>query len=187
MNTNIQLFTFWRDQSDKLLNEEDDGWDSWGQDGFNENKKNTQQTYEGIKQKEEDEYEAWLNDETPLHSMEITSKKDEENWNNWGESESRTKKSSKNSPKDSKKSSSKKNITTDDFFGEFSSSPPSSGATKKQKEQKEPLVGNLLDLGEDNSVSTNGNAGGWDNEVWANEDDEWRSLDIGLSENSKKK
>lgn len=52
--------------------------------------------------------------------------------------------------------------------------------------QNEPLVGNLVDLSEDTTTPANGNSG-WDNEVWADEDDEWQSLDIGSSESSKLK
>jgi hypothetical protein len=45
------------------------------------------------------------------------------------------------------------------------------------------LVGNLVDISDDSHVATNGNTG-WDNEVWANEEDEeWQSLDIGSSQN----
>jgi hypothetical protein len=41
-------------------------------------------------------------------------------------------------------------------------------------------------ISDDSHVATNGNTG-WDNEVWANEeDDEWQSLDIGSSQNKLK-
>lgn len=55
--------------------------------------------------------------------------------------------------------------------------------TSPQK-QKQPLVGNLLDFGEDGEV-VKGTSSGWDNEVWADEDDDdnWQSLE----ENSKLK
>ena len=49
-----------------------------------------------------------------------------------------------------------------------------SGSSKKQKQ---PLVGNLLDLDEDNGVGQGGD--GWDNEVWAaDEDDDWQTLEL---------
>ena len=56
------------------------------------------------------------------------------------------------------------------------------GFSSPGKKQKEPLVGNLVDLSDDPApVAKDGS--GWDNEVWANEgdDDEWQSLDIGHS------
>ena len=49
-----------------------------------------------------------------------------------------------------------------------------SGSSKKQKQ---PLVGNLLDLDDDSGVGQGGD--GWDNEVWAaDEDDDWQTLEL---------
>lgn len=53
------------------------------------------------------------------------------------------------------------------------------------QKQKQPLVGNLLDFGEEEEEVAKGTSSGWDNEVWADEDDDdnWQSLE----ENSKLK
>lgn len=57
-----------------------------------------------------------------------------------------------------------------------------SGFTSPAK-QKEPLVGNLLDLGEASAGNDNG---GWDNDVWANDDDDaWQSLEVDSNKGKK--
>ncbi|KAJ8313384.1 hypothetical protein KUTeg_009063 [Tegillarca granosa] len=103
----------------RLLSEDDDSWDGWGGEDWKD--KNSPDSPESTPEKEkptkkeesfdtgnDDELEAWLNDDTPLHSSKV-------------------------------------------------------------------------DLSEDTTTSANENSG-WDNEVWADEDDEWQSLDIGSSE-----
>ncbi|XP_021344332.1 uncharacterized protein LOC110444266, partial [Mizuhopecten yessoensis] len=181
-----------RDPSKNRLLSDEDSWDSWEgdwQDGKKKQKKlqsgdYNDQSFSEDRNTEEDEFEAWLNDEKPLQSKSSKPKKDESEWDNWGESDNKVNKSKKSSPKNqSKKSSktaSKSNEGWDDAdWGDGFSSP---------KKQKEPLVGNLVDLGEDTPSQTNGNSG-WDNEVWANDDDmdEWQSLDLGTTDSSKRK
>ncbi|XP_069127809.1 ADP-ribosylation factor GTPase-activating protein 1-like isoform X2 [Argopecten irradians] len=177
-----------RDPSKNRLLSDEDSWDSWEgdwQDGKKNQKKSQSSSYSDRgddRNTEEDDFEAWLNDEKPLQSKSSKQKKEENDWDNWGDNDQKTNKSKKSSPKNhSKKSSkSKGNDGWDDAdWGDGFSSP---------KKQKEPLVGNLLDLGDDTPSQTNGNSG-WDNEVWANEDDmdEWQSLDLGTTESSKRK
>lgn len=124
----------------------------------------------------DDDLESWLNnDDDSLigkSSSKPKTKKTEDDWDNWGDNTNeKVKKSSKGKSSDGWEDV--------DWNTGFSSSD-------KQK-QKQPLVGNLLDLGEDSEVTTNGNSG-WDNEVWANEDedDDWQSLDT-ASDNRKLK
>ena len=74
-----------------------------------------------------------------------------------------------------KTSSTHDDWNTDEWGPEFSSS-------KSSKKPKDPLVGNLLDL-DINDMSSNFNEpaknDGWDNEVWADvDDDEWQSLEL---------
>lgn len=49
------------------------------------------------------------------------------------------------------------------------------------KKPKDPLVGNLLDLdiNDSSNIETGANNSGWDNEVWADgDDDDWQSLEL---------
>ncbi|XP_033736871.1 ADP-ribosylation factor GTPase-activating protein 1-like isoform X1 [Pecten maximus] len=180
-----------REPSKNRLLSDEDSWDSWEgdwQDGKKNQKKSQSSDYNdrGMSEDrntEEDEFEAWLNDEKPLHSKSSKLKKDENEWDNWGETD-KANKSKKSSPKNHNKKSSKMSSKSSDAWddadwGDGFSSP---------KKQKEPLVGNLVDLGEDISSQPNGNSG-WDNEVWANDDDmdEWQSLDLGTTDSSKRK
>jgi len=76
---------------------------------------------------------------------------------------------------------------TEDWGPEITSSSSSSKSSKKTT-TKDPLVGNLLDLDlndESTAVTDSGaNNSGWDNDVWADgDDDEWQSLEL----DSKKK
>jgi len=192
------MFNYCRDPSkNRLLSEEEDAWGNWEDNNWQEPKKNGRKQTEKSSDRnssqgltdenEEDEFEAWLNDESPLQSKKSSKSKkvsDENEWNNWQEADSKTTSKSKvkSSPKSKKSSKAKSNDGWDDVEWE-------SGFTSPKK-QKEPLVGNLVDLAEDTKAATNGNSG-WDNEVWANEDDdedsEWQSLDIGTMESSKTK
>lgn len=51
------------------------------------------------------------------------------------------------------------------------------------KKPKDPLVGNLLDLdindSQNTGVETGANNSGWENDVWADgDDDDWQSLEL---------
>lgn len=70
---------------------------------------------------------------------------------------------------------------SEDWGPEISSS--SSSKTSKKPKTKDPLVGNLLDLdlNDDSKTLTDSGANnsGWDNDVWADgDDDEWQSLEL---------
>lgn len=165
----------------RLLSEDDeDSWGGWGNEWENKSSKSSSRKSEGSSstydtKKAEDDLEAWLNDDDSLiksSNSKPKPKKAEDNWDDWDDSKKKDK-----VVKNDKKGKSSDGWEDVDWNSGLSSS----------KKQKEPLVGNLVDLSEDTSVTTNGNTG-WDNEVWANEeDDDWQSLDVGTTGNSKLK
>ncbi|XP_013417255.2 ADP-ribosylation factor GTPase-activating protein 1-like isoform X2 [Lingula anatina] len=60
----------------------------------------------------------------------------------------------------------------------------------KSKKTREPATANLIDFGD--ATATNGSSDanpnmGWDNEVWANDDDAWEALEVDTSSKSKLK
>lgn len=163
-----------------LLDNEDDSWGGWEEtDSYQSKKEASSQSKKKNKPQklnEEDEFEAWLNDDAPLQSSKSKSKSKDE-WDDWGEekTEKKSKKSDKSVKKSGDKSSSGGDGWSDVNWDSDFASP---------QKQKQPLVGNLLDFGEEEEV-TKGTSSGWDNEVWADEDDDdnWQSLE----ENSKLK
>lgn len=174
----------------RLLSEDDDSWDGWGGEdwkdknspdspGSTPEKKKPTKKEESFDTGNDDELEAWLNDDTPLHSSKVSSKND--GWDSWNEPEKKTK--SKKSSQSNQKKSSKVTSNANDGWNDVDWGNNKISSPNKQNE---PLVGNLVDLSEDTTTSANENSG-WDNEVWADEDDEWQSLDIGSSESSKLK
>lgn len=179
----IKLFwiLFWSDPSqNSLLDNEDDSWGGWEEtDSYQSKKEASSQSKKKNKPQklnEEDEFEAWLNDDAPLQSSKSKSKSKDE-WDDWGEekTEKKSKKSDKSVKKSGDKSSSGGDGWSDVNWDSDFASP---------QKQKQPLVGNLLDFGEEEEVAK-GTSSGWDNEVWADEDDDdnWQSLE----ENSKLK
>lgn len=156
-----------------LENEEEDSWGGWEEKESWENNKEPQTKKKNKPQKlsEEDEFEAWLNDDTPLQSSKSKTK---DGWDDWGEE--KTDKKSKKADKSVKKAGDK--LSGGDGWSDVNWESDFSSPQK----QKQPLVGNLLDFGEE---ETGGTSSGWDNEVWAEDEDEdnWQSLE----ENSKLK
>lgn len=164
-----------------MLDNEDDSWGGWEEtDSYQSKKEASSQSKKKNKPKkltEEDEFEAWLNDDAPLQSSKSKSKSKDE-WDDWGEekTEKKSKKSDKSVKKSGDKSSSGGDGWSDVNWDSDFASP---------QKQKQPLVGNLLDFGEEEEEVTKGTSSGWDNEVWADDDDDdnWQSLE----ENSKLK
>ncbi|XP_067679916.1 ADP-ribosylation factor GTPase-activating protein 1-like isoform X2 [Haliotis asinina] len=152
----------------RLLSDDDDSWgDSWGSEWDDKKKKKSGQS--DWSAGDDDELEAWLNnDETPLSSTSSSKQKSKnDNWDDWGNDtggNSTAKKTKENKKASKNKEDGWKDVDWD------------SGFTSPAK-QKEPLVGNLLDLGDTSAGNDNG---GWDNDVWANDDDDdaWQSLDV---------
>lgn len=123
--------------------------------------------------------EKWLNDETSttvpqkLKEKKKPKPKPKEEWDDW-----KTESSSKTS---SRSSNSKSKSSTQD--SEWTNVEWDSGFTSPAK-QKQPLVGTLVDLGTNDSKG-NSNSG-WENDTWADDDDEWQSLDIDSNSTKKK-
>lgn len=165
-----------RDQSRNLLiGDQDEDWSGWSDDKNNWNDDGNN---------DDDALEAWLNDDlsTAKSSKNKLNKKtnkepqlDDWDRNDWESLDGADKKSIKSSRNAKKK---EKLVNTNDGWDSVDWNDTSMSSNK----QKDPLVGNLVDLGIDDSPSKNtGNAtnDGWDNEVWAEaDDDEWQSLDI---------
>ncbi|KAK7101294.1 ADP-ribosylation factor GTPase-activating protein 1-like isoform X2 [Littorina saxatilis] len=180
----------------RLLSEDEDSWgDSWGgewgkEDGKNEN--NGSSGGSGKPQKQgkkpnsnefspgnEEDLEAWLNEDSPYKGM---LNKDKE------KPSSAAKKAAKEKDSKARPSSASKNKSSASKGSDWADAEWDSGFTSPGK-QKEPLVGNLLDFGgDDDAGRSSGNAGsGWDNEVWADDDDEWQTLDLDAGSKSKGK
>lgn len=165
-----------------LLAEEDDSWGGWGGNDWQD---------QSTKGKEDEDFEAWLNDDSAPSDSKRRSqnvKKQQPNspggWDDWsggGENDSwgswdvgsttnnktTSSKTSKSSSKDKKSSKAADGWNDANWDNGFTSA--------------EPALGNLVDLGGTEETS------GWDNEVWENEDDEWQSLDVSSSNKSSKK
>ena len=169
-------FIVFRDQSSNLLiGDHDEDWSGWSDDKNNWNDDGNN---------DDDALEAWLNDDpsTAKSSKNKLNKKtnkepqvDDWDRNDWESLDGADKKSIKSSRNAKKKETL---VNTNDGWDSVDWNDTSSSSNK----QKDPLVGNLLDLGIDDSPSKKtGNAtnDGWDNEVWAEADDEeWQSLDL---------
>ena len=175
-----------RDSSgNRLLSEEEDSWgDSWGGE-WGKDESGGGNTSGGKPQKQaktgnssdwtagnDDDLEAWLNEDSPYKGM-LSKDKD--------------KTSGKKVPKESKRpSSGSKNKSSAPKASDWNDAEWDSGFTSPGK-QKEPLVGNLLDFGNDDGGASSGNTNsGWDNEVWA-DDEEWQTLDLDSGSGSKGK
>ncbi|CAE1299364.1 ARFGAP1 [Acanthosepion pharaonis] len=155
------------------------------------------------KKKEMNDLERWLNDSSidtdspKLQSKKTPSKKSDFNsdWDDWQVGSAQGSPMSTNtvsstqssmsgskkkvSPKPQQNNINKNRIDWDDMSGwndDFTG------------KQKEPLVGNLVDLSTTDSNQIREESG-WDNEVWAQEsdEDEWQSLDSGQPNTSRLK
>lgn len=163
----------------QLLGDEEDSWgESWSSDwqkddgsagkGGKGNKSNNS----GWSAGNEDDLEAWLNEDSPYKGM------------LGKDSKSSAKKASKESKKPSSASKSKPSSAKGSDWNDVDWDTGFSSPAK----QKEPLVGKLLDLGQDEGSGVSASAGsGWDNEVWADDDDDdWQTLDLGSGPKGKK-
>lgn len=168
----------------RLLSEEEDLWGNWSSDWHGNRNNRSQNSSDwgngspekrlvDNQDKEEDELEKWLNDETTT-TVTQKKKKQKDEWDDW-----KTEPSSKTSSR----SSNSKNKSSTQENSEWTNVEWDSGFTSSAK-QKQPLVGNLVDLGSDD---TKGNSNsGWENDTWADDDDEWQSLEIDSTSNKKK-
>ncbi|GFS01515.1 ADP-ribosylation factor GTPase-activating protein 1 [Elysia marginata] len=165
-----------------LLGEEDDSWGDWGNESDWSNssaKKNVKNKDSGWSAGNEDDFEAWLNDDTSTLSLSSSSKTKsgsrKKGGNEENDNDNSRPSSSSGKHKSSKKKTSQQKPASDgwDDADWGSLGDTKSGSSKKQKQ---PLVGNLLDL-DDNYGNQGGD--GWDNEVWAaDEDDDWQTLEL---------
>ena len=149
--------------------EDDDSWGDWGDD--RSSTKNGSKKDSDWSAGNDEEYEEWLNDN---NSSPTSKKLIKDEWDDWGSSGGGQPKNipigNNRRPKESKKPAKVKNDGWNDAEWD-------TGFTSEAR-QKEPLVGNLVDLG-DAAGSGGTDNKGWDNEVWANEEeDEWQSLEI---------
>ncbi|XP_076462234.1 ADP-ribosylation factor GTPase-activating protein 1-like isoform X2 [Babylonia areolata] len=165
----------------RLLSEEEDSWgDSWGGEwGGQEDSngsggnKTAGKAAKGSAGNDwsagnEDDLEAWLNEDSPYRSMLNKEKAAPK----------------KTTPRESKRPSSASKNKSSKGGNDWNDAEWDSGFTSPGK-QKEPLVGNLLDLGTEEAGGSGGGSGGnsgagsgWDNDVWADDDDEWQTLDL---------
>lgn len=160
---------FFRDSSgNRLLSEDDDSWgEPWGPEG---GKTQNQQNASDWSAGNDDDLEAWLNEDSPYKGMLGKEKQVS---------------SSKKLGKDNKKTLASKSKPTSKG-SDWNDADWDEGFTSLGK-QSEPLVGNLVDLGtEDGNGSSKKTDSGWDNEVWADEEDEWQTLDLESSSKGKK-
>ncbi|XP_005110329.2 ADP-ribosylation factor GTPase-activating protein 1 [Aplysia californica] len=178
-----------------LLGDEDESWGDWGQDSdwSSSSKKPSKKNSSDWSAGNEDDLEAWLNDDdtsglSPAAKSK-NKKKNDDDWNSW-KTDSSSKTSAKSSSSSSSLSSkskkkSQKSSTAVSSSDGWDDADWNSGLSGTSSKQKQPLVGNLLDLGEEEgssagSRSRGGDNDGWDNEVWAqDDDDEWQTLDLG--------
>ena len=167
----FQRFRTYADGNKKPLLEspEKDGDDSWS--GWSDNWNNSSPTDQGAPDKEGDTWGSWSNE----NSLSPATKDDDDGWNNddWGTSltsSSSSSKKSMSSASNHKKSSKPKHHKKN--------------ATAAKKTSGEPATANLIDFGESGNGQNDAESAndGWDNEVWAqDEDDEWQSLEIDTS------
>ncbi|KAH3695274.1 ADP-ribosylation factor GTPase-activating protein 1-like [Dreissena polymorpha] len=173
------------DSQRKLLTDEDD-WGGWTDDKTNWNENQQEQALED-----------WLNDDDKSKSTKNKAAKnrntDPDGWNDsWNDVDGKQKKSIKSSQNMKKKEYMKTQSADSDDWNNGDWEPVKVSAAKPSKkptkEAKEPLVGNLLDLDineSSNSVRDN-EANNWDNDTWADgEDEEWQSLELDSKSKSK--
>jgi len=155
----------------QLLQEEDE-WGSWNDDRRGNNDDD-----------DDDALESWLNDDKSSNNRDHNDTND--GWGDWGEVGGDDKKSLKSSQNMKRKERLKtsKNPEEDSWTEDWGlekkekKSSTKSSSSKKGNEAKDPLVGNLLDL-DINDVGETGTSN-WDNEVWADGDDEdWQALEL---------
>ncbi|KAK0069619.1 ADP-ribosylation factor GTPase-activating protein 1 [Biomphalaria pfeifferi] len=167
-----------------LLAEDDESWGEWGQDSDWSSKKSNKQNSDWSAGNEDD-LEAWLNDDKSTMSSstgkvkskkKAEEKKHDDDWDTWRSTET-VKSSVKCSSSATSKSKKKSQKSTEDW----DNADWNTGFSESSSKQKQPLVGNLLDLDDGNGLVSSGAGDGWDNEVWAedkDEDDEWQTLDL---------
>ena len=145
---------------------EKDGDDSWS--GWSDNWGNTSPSDKNAPEQDGDAWGSWSNENSPSPA----SKTEGDGWNNddWGTSltSSSSKKSTSSASSNQKKSSKPKH---------------KKNATAAKKTGGEPATANLIDFGDsENGQKAESTNDGWDNEVWAqDEDDEWQSLELDTS------
>lgn len=168
----------------QLLGEEEESWGEWGHGSEWSSAKNSTKTSSKTNTSDwspgnEDDLEAWLNEDTSSLSRPSKSKskhKHDDDWDTWKTNDSSQ---SSSTSKAKKKSSNKTSVlSSSEGWDDADWSPGFVSTTSKQKE---PLVGNLLDLGDGSGVVKSAAGDGWDNEVWAadgEETDDWQTLEL---------
>lgn len=157
----------------KLLKDDNEDWGGWSDD------KNSGWK-DGDENADDQALEDWLNDdESQSSKKQSKNSNNDESWDDWGPMDGKDKKSLKSSQNMKKKESLKtKKLEDDDWTVEEWGGNVSSNKNSSKK-LKDPLVGNLLDLDINDSGNTGANNSGWDNEVWADgDDDDWQTLEI---------
>ncbi|CAL1526913.1 unnamed protein product [Lymnaea stagnalis] len=172
-----------------LLGEDDESWGEWGQDPDWSSKKSNKANASEWSAGNEEDLEAWLNEDKPANSSssgkvktkkkteKTEEKKTDDDWDNWKD----TSKTSSSKPK-KKSQKSAPGVSSQEGWDD---ADWNTGFTSNSAKQKQPLVGNLLDLDDGNGMGSTGGGDGWDNEVWADEkeDDDWQTLDLGGDSN----
>lgn len=179
------MFWYFRDSSKShLLGEDDESWGDWGQESDLSSSKKSSKTSDWSAGNEDD-LEAWLNDDKSALSSGAKvkgKKKSDDDWDSWKANDSSKSslsgKSTSSSSKSKKKS--QKSSTGVSSSDGWEDADWNTGFTSATSKQKQPLVGNLLDLDDGNGISSTGGGDGWDNEVWADENDadDWQTLDL---------
>lgn len=146
--------------------EGDENWSGWGDEWGNGSDKSPSSPSSEGQAGNNDGWEDWSNEQSPVSKDPLPpTDKDGDDWNNeeWG----------------SGLTSSDTTTTTSASVNKKKKAQPKK-AKPSQKEPYEPAMGNLIDLGGDPSANSSSvSAGdGWDNDSWAQEDDEWQSLEL---------
>ena len=130
-----------------------------------------------------DAWGSWSNEGSPSPAAGKTDQDDAWNNDDWGTGTglTTTTATSATTTSTTKKSSSTSNHKK-------SSSSRSKHHKKHAKKTGEPATANLIDFGENNTEPAAQNNDGWDNEVWAQEDDDdvWQSLELDSSSSKAK-
>ncbi|KAL4236699.1 ADP-ribosylation factor GTPase-activating protein 1 [Mactra antiquata] len=170
------------DPSKKKLLKDDDEWGGWTDDknsGWNNDDEN----------EDDQALEDWLNDDDKgSRSSKYKQSKNsnnEESWDDWGQIDGKDKKTIKSSQNLKKKESMKSKTNDPDGWNveNWGLDTSSTNKAHSKKPKSNPLVGNLLDLdindSQDLSAETGANNSGWENDVWADgDDDDWQSLEL---------
>lgn len=173
------------------MGDEDESWGDWSQESDWSSTKNTSKTNNKTHESDwsaenEDDFDAWMNDDTSALSASGKSKnkeKSDNDWDTWMANDSSKSSSFVKSSFSLNKSKKKPQKTSAGISSSdsWNDADWNTGFVPTTSKQKEPLVGNLLDLEDGNDLGKSATGCGWDNEVWAAENDDnddWQTLDL---------